>query len=176
MKRFFLCTSMLLISGLNGAAGVLPEVERSVIETLPTAESLLVTYGKDLLTQKFPTGLPPVTSGDVERLGELLSIKIPEELSWFGMRFGSQTFPARNIVMLQGIFHEATIAMVEEAWEAGVPKAYFPFCEDNGDYYCIKLEDGTVHVWSHDLESFEPECWSSFKIWVEVDWAPLLKS
>ncbi len=39
--------------------------------------------------------------------------------------------------------------MVHTSRLKGVPKEFLPFCEDNGDYYCL-TRDSRVVLWSHD--------------------------
>lgn len=57
--------------------------------------------------------------------------------------------------------------VVAEAREQGVPKSWLPFCEDNGNYYCL-LEDGSVNYWAHDERS--NETWPSLASWIKHAW------
>ena len=54
-----------------------------------------------------------------------------------------------------------------EAWSLGVPSDWLPFCEDNGNYYCLtKL--GEVRFWSHDGHS--DESWPNLATWIKKVW------
>lgn len=59
------------------------------------------------------------------------------------------------------------ITNANEAWRLGVPRDWLPFCEDNGNYYCLtKL--GEVRFWSHDGSS--GESWPNLAIWIKKVW------
>lgn len=54
-----------------------------------------------------------------------------------------------------------------EAWGLGLPRDWLPFCEDNGNYYCLtKL--GEVRFWSHD--GFSDESWPNLATWIKKVW------
>ena len=57
--------------------------------------------------------------------------------------------------------------IIDEARSIGVPKAWLPFCEDNGNYYCL-LEDGTVAFFDHNGRSDEK--WQSLADWIIEVW------
>lgn len=59
------------------------------------------------------------------------------------------------------------IINANEAWEQGVPRDWLPFCEDNGNYYCL-AECGEVRFWSHDGPS--DENWPSLAVWIKRVW------
>lgn len=46
--------------------------------------------------------------------------------------------------------------LVASARALGVPDSLFPFCADNGDFYCLTAA-GSVRYWSHD--GANPESW-----------------
>ncbi|MQQ08376.1 SMI1/KNR4 family protein [Epibacterium sp. SM1979] len=56
---------------------------------------------------------------------------------------------------------------VSNAREFGVPSEWLPFCEDNGDYYCL-LSSGEVRFWDHNGASTEK--WESLAVWIKEVW------
>ena len=57
--------------------------------------------------------------------------------------------------------------VIECARDYGVPDSLFPFCEDNGDFFCLTAT-GEVELWSHDCSS--EESWPSLGGWIEQMW------
>jgi hypothetical protein len=53
------------------------------------------------------------------------------------------------------------------AWELGVPRDLLPFCEDNGDYYCLS-RTGRVRFWSHNGTT--DESWPDLGAWITDVW------
>lgn len=59
------------------------------------------------------------------------------------------------------------IINANNAWALGVPRDWLPFCEDNGNYYCI-TKSGEVRFWAHDGSS--NESWPNLAIWIRSVW------
>lgn len=60
------------------------------------------------------------------------------------------------------------INFVEEAREqVGVPQDLFPFCSDNGNYYCFNKNNEVVY-WDHN--GVNEEKWNSFVEWAKLVW------
>lgn len=59
------------------------------------------------------------------------------------------------------------ISGFKEARSIGVPKEWIPFCEDNGDFYCL-LPDGRVSFFDHSGPT--DENWASLPIWMRDVW------
>ena len=58
--------------------------------------------------------------------------------------------------------------MANDAWnEMELPRELLPFCEDNGDYYCMNAR-GEVVFWSHNGSS--DERWPSLAEWIQQIW------
>lgn len=57
--------------------------------------------------------------------------------------------------------------LVASARALGVPDSLFPFCADNGDFYCLTAA-GSVRYWSHD--GANPESWPSLAAWIARVW------
>ena len=56
---------------------------------------------------------------------------------------------------------------VREAWDSGVPRDQLPFCEDNGNYFCIDSA-GVVRYWDHNGPT--DESWPNLAAWIERVW------
>ena len=56
---------------------------------------------------------------------------------------------------------------MREARSIGVPDDWLPFCEDNGDYFCI-VPDGAVRFWDHNGSS--DESWPDLATWIKEVW------
>lgn len=63
--------------------------------------------------------------------------------------------------------HTYLPSVVEGARKMGVPDTLLPFCEDNGDYFCL-LASGEVVFWSHN--GVADERWRSLAAWIRVVW------
>jgi hypothetical protein len=59
------------------------------------------------------------------------------------------------------------VAMARVAWGLGVPHDLLPFCEDNGDYYCLTTA-GRVRFWSHNGTT--DESWMDLGTWIIDVW------
>ena len=57
--------------------------------------------------------------------------------------------------------------VVASARAYGVPESLFPFCADNGDFYCL-TPTGAVRFWSHDGAS--AEVWPDLATWIVHVW------
>ena len=58
-------------------------------------------------------------------------------------------------------------SVIADARSAGVPEELLPFCEDNGDFFCL-TQDGGVRFWSHDGGT--AESWGSLGEWIQEVW------
>jgi hypothetical protein len=64
--------------------------------------------------------------------------------------------------------HTDLATMCETAWEEmDLPRELAPFCEDNGDYFCINKR-GQVVLWSADGTTDEK--WPNLAAWIEEVW------
>jgi hypothetical protein len=58
------------------------------------------------------------------------------------------------------------VEVARMAWEVGVPADWLPFCEDNGNYFCLV---GTlVRYWAHDGAT--DESWPDLATWISDVW------
>src|ERR1700741_3386964 len=64
--------------------------------------------------------------------------------------------------------HLSLVDIAETAWDQmDVPRELLPFCEDNGDYYCLNRA-GEVEYWSHDGATDEK--WKDLATWIKEVW------
>jgi hypothetical protein len=68
-------------------------------------------------------------------------------------------------VILPGSSHLDLFEIAGTAWnQFGVPRAWLPFIEDNGDYFCVS-QTGEVRYWSHNGPTNEQ--WPNFAAWFQ---------
>ncbi len=59
------------------------------------------------------------------------------------------------------------VEIAEYAWdEMDIPLGVLPFCEDNGDYYCMNRQ-GEVELWSGGEPSAK---WGNLATWIKEVW------
>lgn len=61
-------------------------------------------------------------------------------------------------------FFSDLITEAVKAWGLGVPRNWIPFCEDNGNYFCVD-EEGVVHYWDHNGPT--DERWDNLADWMQ---------
>ncbi|MBF7686690.1 SMI1/KNR4 family protein [Acinetobacter rathckeae] len=61
------------------------------------------------------------------------------------------------------IYSDELISTLHTAREQGLAKNWLPFCEDNGNYYCIN-SDGIIKYWSHN--GYTNEQWPNLASWI----------
>ena len=68
-------------------------------------------------------------------------------------------------VILPGSSRLDLFEIAGTAWnQFGVPRAWLPFIEDNGDYFCVS-QTGEVRYWSHNGPTNEQ--WPNFAAWFQ---------
>ena len=63
--------------------------------------------------------------------------------------------------------HLALTTVVRDARALGVSDDLLPFCEDNGDYYCL-TRNGLVRFWSHN--GLSHDSWPDLATWIRDVW------
>jgi hypothetical protein len=120
------------------------------------------------VNQTVPNPLPLPTSADVGRVEKELEQSLPASLKQLLLAAGDVVFGQYEpITLTLGSGHTYAASVVGAARASGVPRSLFPFCESNGDYFCL-LASGQVVYWSHDGAS--PESWPSLEAWVTDVW------
>lgn len=69
--------------------------------------------------------------------------------------------------------HTYLADIIAEAWNRGVPRDQIPFCEHQGSYYCLDMEE-RVQQWKG--QGFTGEEWSSIWDWAEDVWLASAKN
>jgi len=113
-----------------------------------------------------PFRLP--TEMEVAAAERALGVTFPADYRYF-LFHGSDvvygtTEPA---VVIPDCGHLNLVEVVQTARQVGVPREFLPFCEDNGDYYCI-TPDGRVVLWSHD--GIFSGTWPDLAHWIQEVW------
>ena len=117
-----------------------------------------------------PVPRPPrlATGAEVTAAESALSIQFPDDYRYFLLHGSDVVYGTLEpAVVTPDAGHLSLVEVAQNAWTAGVPKDLVPFCEDNGDYYCIR-KDGRVMLWSHD-GMFSGE-WQDLAQWILDVW------
>jgi hypothetical protein len=113
-----------------------------------------------------PPRLP--TESEIAAAEERLGFPFPAEYRYF-LLHGSDvvcgTLEPAQVTPDAG--HTDLVEVATTAWETGVPRDFLPFCESNGDYYCL-APDGRVVYWSHNGEN--ATSWQDLAHWIEAAW------
>jgi SMI1-KNR4 cell-wall len=112
-----------------------------------------------------PLRLP--TEDEVAGAERELGIDFPPDYRRYLLEASDVVFSTKEpcVVTLRGTRLDL-VTVVREAREMGVPRDWLPFCEDNGDYYC--LAGNTIRYWSHNGETDEQ--WPDLGTWIDQVW------
>ena len=113
-----------------------------------------------------PARLP--TESEVDAAEEQLGVRFPSDYRYFLLRASDVRYgvtePARVAPHAGQI---ELVVVARRAWKAGVPRELLPFCEDNGDYYCL-APGGSVSMLSHD--GLRGGNWPDLAHWIQDVW------
>jgi hypothetical protein len=113
-----------------------------------------------------PARLP--TEPEVDAAEERLGVHFHPDYRYFLLNAGDVTYgTVEPALVTPGAGALDLVDMANRAWVNGVPEELLPFCESNGDYYCME-EDGGVVYWSHDSAS--EESWPNLAEWIRDVW------
>jgi len=111
-----------------------------------------------------PIRLP--TEAEVDAAEAQLGIRFPLDYRRFQLEASDVAFSTvEPYVVIPTMPYADLIRSAREAWEIGVPRTWLPFCENNGDYYC--LEGSTVRYWSSGPTE---ERWPDLATWIRDIW------
>ena len=113
-----------------------------------------------------PARLP--TEAEVANTEQRLNFQFSKDYRYFLLHASDVAYGSIEPAMItpeSGHLNLVDVACT--AWENGVPKELLPFCETNGDYYCIK-PDGLVVYWSHGRET--EDSWTDLSQWIQQVW------
>ena len=121
------------------------------------------------LNEPVPKPLRLPTADEVRAAEDQLAVKFPDDYRRYLLEASDVVYGSREpAVVIPDAGHLSLVAMAETAWdEMDVPRELLPFCEDNGDYYCLNNKGG-VEYWSHDGATDEK--WKDLATWIKEVW------
>ena len=121
------------------------------------------------LNEPVPKPLRLPTPDEVSASEDLLVIKFPDDYRTYLLEASDVVYGALEpAIVTPDAGHLSLVEMAETAWdEMEVPRELLPFCEDNGDYYCLN-KAGEVEYWSHDGATDEK--WKDLATWIKEVW------
>lgn len=121
------------------------------------------------LNEPVPKPLRLPTETEVNLAENSLGIKFPEDYRRYLLEASDVVFGTLEpAVVTPDAGHLSLVELAESAWEElELPRDLLPFCEDNGDYYCLAT-DGTVTFWSHNGAT--DESWADLATWIKQVW------
>jgi hypothetical protein len=109
-----------------------------------------------------PLRLP--TDAEVDGAEKRLGVKFPRDYRYFLLQGSDIVYgTVEPAIVTPDAGHLDLTEVAKDAWKAGVPKDLLPFCESNGDYYCLN-SNGRVVFWSHDGAT--DENWPDLAHWI----------
>ena len=121
------------------------------------------------LNEPVPKPLRLPTKAEVDQAENSLGLKFPGDYRQYLLAASDVVYGTHEpAIVTPDAGHLDLVEMAETAWEEmDVPRDWLPFCEDNGDYYCLR-PDGKVKFWSHDGAS--DETWDDLATWIKEVW------
>lgn len=117
-----------------------------------------------------PVPIPPrlPTEAEVAAAEKRLNVRFHPDYRYYLLHGSDVTYGVLEPAMVTpNAGHLDLIQMVTDAWDVGVPRESLPFCESNGDYYCLQ-PDGRVVYWSHNGTT--DESWPDLANWIQQVW------
>jgi hypothetical protein len=121
------------------------------------------------LNEPVPKPLRLPTENEVDAAEGRLGIKFQADYRQHLLQASDVVYGALEpAIVTPDAGHLDLIDMAQTAWdEMEVPRTLLPFCEDNGDYYCLN-ESGEVEFWSHNGAT--DERWKDLATWIKEVW------
>jgi hypothetical protein len=121
------------------------------------------------LNEAVPKPLRLPTAAEVGRAEEQLGVKFPADYRRYLLEASDVVYGALEpAIVIPDAGHLSLVDIAETAWdEMEVPRELLPFCEDNGDYYCLN-QVGEVEYWSHNGATDEK--WQDLATWIKEVW------
>lgn len=121
------------------------------------------------LNEPVPKPLRLPTEPEVNAAEEQLAVKFPADYRRYLLTASDVVYGAREpAIVIPDAGHLSLVGIAETAWnEMEVPRELLPFCEDNGDYYCLN-QNSEVEYWSHDGATDEK--WKDLATWIKEVW------
>src|SRR5436190_2703820 len=114
-----------------------------------------------------PLRLP--TEAEVNAGEDQLGVKFPADYRQYLLSASDVVYGSLEpAIVIPDAGHLSLVDIAETAWdEMEVPRELLPFCEDNGDYYCLN-QAGEVEYWSHNGATDEK--WKDLATWIKEVW------
>jgi SUKH superfamily protein len=121
------------------------------------------------LNEPVPKPLRLPTEVEVSAAEDELGLKFPADYRQYLLAASDVVYGSLEPgIVIPDAGHLSLIDIAETAWdEMEVPRELLPFCEDNGDYYCLN-QNGEVEYWSHD--GVTDEKWKDLATWIKEIW------
>ena len=121
------------------------------------------------LNEPVPKPLRLPTEAEVKAAEDQLGVKFPADYRQYLLDASDVVYGSLEpAIVIPDAGHLSVVDIAETAWEEmEVPRELLPFCEDNGDYYCLN-QDGAVEYWSHDGATDEK--WKDLATWIKEVW------
>ena len=121
------------------------------------------------LNEPVPKPLRLPTEAEINLAENRLGMKFPRDYRRYLLEASDVVYGTLEpAVVTPDAGHLSLVEIAESAWdEMDLPRDLLPFCEDNGDYYCL-TEDGAVKFWTHNGTT--DENWEDLATWVKEVW------
>lgn len=122
------------------------------------------------LNEQVPNPLKLPTLSQLIEFEKNNSIKLPQDYKQYLLEASDVVFGNLEPATIQDpTLYTDLRKLIELAKQYGITSSIIPFCEDNGDMYCITMS-GSIKYWSHDRNGFTKDCWSSLSEWIIKVW------
>jgi hypothetical protein len=124
----------------------------------------------ELRNRNEPVPKPPrlPTEAEVIDAEQRMGVRFPSDYRYFLLHGSDVVFGSIEPgVVTPEAGHLDLVQLATDAWELGAPRELLPFCESNGDYYCLN-PSGQVVYWSHN--GVTDESWPDLAHWIQRVW------
>ena len=121
------------------------------------------------LNEPVPKPLRLPTPDEVDAAESRLGVMFPEDYRRYLLEASDVVYgPLEPAIVIPDAGHLGLADIAETAWgQMELPRNLLPFCEDNGDYYCLS-QAGEVEFWSHNGATDEK--WKDLATWIREVW------
>lgn len=121
------------------------------------------------LNEEVPNPFRLPTEAEVAAAEKRLNVKFHSDYRRYLLEASDVTFgELEPAIITRDCDYLDLVETAEYAWdEFDIPQSVLPFCEDNGDYYCINRH-GQVETWSSDGQSARK--WPDLAAWIKDVW------
>ncbi|WP_339674355.1 SMI1/KNR4 family protein [Dasania marina] len=129
-------------------------------------ESIIEELREHNLELPLPPRLP--TEDEVCQIEKELGLNFHPDYKTYLLKASDVVFGALEPALITiPNSHTYLPEVVKSARAIGVPNNLLPFCQDNGDYFCLN-DQGKVIYWSHNGAT--DESWPNLASWLKEEW------